>query len=207
VEDPVKIMDKRYGGATVAAVLPDSRAAWFLVTLVKSPHHLKPKQRGAARVLRLRRIGDQSVVPVQNGLLGVVRQIEHVLSVLPLDEPVPGVRVLGTESSQYAKRSGPVASNISESMNQGGGDGPPPNERTKVRSPRMSEESEEMILDLNSILKDIIRRLRPELGADEVEERAKRSAAKARPDQAKGLTSDERAALSAIKQKLEPTAR
>lgn len=90
------ITDKRYGGARAGEVLAHPSAEWFLVTLVKSVQHLKPKQRGAARVLRLRRIGDQSVLPGRRELIGAVRQIEHVVSVRPLDTPTPGVRLLAT---------------------------------------------------------------------------------------------------------------
>lgn len=200
----MRTIDKRYGGASAGEVLPQSSADWLLVTLIKSAQHLKPKQRGAARVLGLRRIGDQSVVPSRPELLGVARKIPHVISVRALDEPVPGVKLLGSGTPQSEMHAGEVPSKGREATTTGGGEGPPSKDRTRVRSLGASEGSDDMSSDLKTTLTSLIHRLRPELDDDEVEERSRRSASKP-PNAAasgRGLTDEETQALEAIRRRL-----
>ncbi len=173
------------------------------MTLVKSAQHLKPKQRGAARVLRLRRIGDQSILPGRPELIGAVRQIEHVVSVRPLDAPIPGVRLLSSGRPSPAPDTDQVSLSAKETTT-GGDNDPPSNDRTTVRSLGTSEGSDDMSPDLKSTLRNLIQRLRPDLGDDEAEDRAQRSAAKSprATSPGRGLTDEEAKALEDIRHRL-----
>jgi ribosomal protein L30/L7E len=149
--------NKRYGGGAVVDVLRETPASLYRVTLVKSVAHAKPKQKGAARSLRLRRIGDQSIVQWESNMSGAVRMIEHLVSLVPLDKPTPGVVVLG--GRKYA------------------GSGPPPQQDRAVPSAKDGHsEATDMTTDLRTAVQRVVRLLRPDLPAPEVESHAIRIA-------------------------------
>lgn len=197
----MKTIDKRYGGASVTDVLPHSSADWFLVTQIKSTTHLKPKQRGAARVLRLRRVGDRCVVPARPELLGVVRQLNHVISIVEVEQPIEGVRCLGARGSDSP--SARVSSTTGQSSASDVG-GPPGPEEPQVASTAALKEEDGMSLDLKSTLRDLIQRLRPDLDDDEAQKRAERAAGSVVTEPALSETQSE--ALKKIKRRFESTA-
>ena len=78
-----------------------TRSAYYLVTQVRSAVGAKPKQRRTLQTLKLGRIGRSILVPAQPSLTGSIMRVSHLLTAVPIEDPVvvPTVSVLGCPPS------------------------------------------------------------------------------------------------------------